>query len=142
MRRRAVGLLVVTATGALAVAAAPSRLPPAFERPIEVAAPGRVFVRLDRDVYEAARADLGDLRVSDERGRDVPYVIDRGGAGSASRRRAPRYATGAGARTARPPPSSTSAGDSAKRRLQLRLSGDNFRRRVAVEGERRRGRPG
>jgi len=46
MSRRAVRLLAVTATGALAVAAGPSPLPPAFERPIEVAAPGRVFVRL------------------------------------------------------------------------------------------------
>ena len=63
MRRRAGRLLVVTATGAVALAAAPSPAPPAYERPIEVAAPGRVSVRLDRDVYEAARADLGDLRV-------------------------------------------------------------------------------
>jgi hypothetical protein len=43
-------------------------VPPAWERPIEVDAAGRVSVRLDREVYEAARADLGDLRVRDERG--------------------------------------------------------------------------
>jgi hypothetical protein len=44
-----------------------------------------VAVRLDRDVYEGARADLGDLRVVDGRGREVPYVIDRGAAGQFAR---------------------------------------------------------
>ena len=133
MRRRAVRLLAVTATGALAVAAAPSPVPPAFERPIEVAAPGRVFVRLDRDVYEAARADLGDLRVSDERGRDVPYVIDRAeplGLPEARPAIRNRGWSADGAATA----VLDFGRRLGKRRLQLRLSGDNFRRRVAVEG--------
>jgi hypothetical protein len=133
VRVRAARLLAVTATGALCVAAAPSPLPPAFQRPIEVKAQGRVFVLLDRDVYEAARADLGDLRVSDERGRDVPYVVDR-----AERLDLPearpairnRGWTADGAATA----VLDFEGRLAKRRLQLRLSGDNFRRRVAVEG--------
>ena len=57
-----------------------------------------------------------------------------GRSGSASRRRAPRSATGAGPPTGRPPRSSTSAGDSPSAGCELRLSGDNFRRRVAVEG--------
>ena len=133
MRCRAARLLAVTATGTLAVAAAPSPLPPAFERPIEVNAPGRVFVRLDRDVYEAARADLGDLRVLDERGRDVPYVIDRGepiGLQEARPAIRNRGWTADGSATA----VLDFGGRLAKRRLQLRLSGDNFRRRVAVEG--------
>ena len=133
MRRRAARLLVVTATGALAVAAAPSPTPPAWERPIEVAAPGRVWVRLDRDVYEAARADLGDLRVLDDRGRDVPYVIDR-----ADRLGLPEARPGIRNRGWSADGAATAVLDFGrrlgKRRLQLRLSGDNFRRRVAVEG--------
>jgi hypothetical protein len=71
VRLRGVGLLWALASAA---AAAPS----AFERDIASDAPGRVSLRLDRDVYEGARADLGDLRVVDARGRDVPYVIDGG----------------------------------------------------------------
>jgi len=133
MRRRAARMLAVTATGALAVAAAPSPLPPAFERPIEVSVPGRVSVRLDRDVYEAAREDLGDLRVSDERGRDVPYVIDR-----AERLGLPEARPGIRNRGWSADGAATAVLDFGrrlgKRRLQLRLSGDNFRRRVAVEG--------
>jgi hypothetical protein len=133
MSGRAVRLLAVTATGALAVAAAPSPLPPAFERPIEVVAAGRVLVRLDPDVYEAARADLGDLRVSDERGRDVPYVIDR-----AEPLGLPEARPGMRNRGWSADGAATAVLDFgrrlAKRRLQLRLSGDNFRRRVAVEG--------
>ena len=133
MRPRAVPLLAVTATGALAFAAAPSPVPPAFERPIEGTAPGRVFVRLDRDVYEAARADLGDLRVLDERGRAVPYVIDRAEPLDLPEVRPAirnRGWTADGAATA----VLDFGGRLGKRRLQLRLSGDNFRRRVAVEG--------
>ena len=133
MRCRAARLLAVTATGALAVAAAPSPMPPAFERPIDVAAPGRLFVRLDRDVYEAARADLGDLRVSDERGRDVPYVIDRAEPPGLPEARPAIRNRGWSADGA-----ATAVLDFGrrlgKRRLRLRLSGDNFRRRVAVEG--------
>jgi len=73
VRLRGAGLLWAVASAAVAA-------PPAFERDIASDAPGRVSVRLDRDVYEGAREDLGDLRVVDVRGRDVPYVIDRGGA--------------------------------------------------------------
>ena len=70
--------LLLAASAGLAVAGAPGEAPPSFEREIEAVAAGRVAVRLDRDVYEAARADLGDLRVVDGRGREVAYVIDRG----------------------------------------------------------------
>ena len=133
MTHRTVHLLAVIAAGALAVAAVPSPVPPAFERTIEVNAPGRVFVRLDRDVYEAAYADLGDLRVSDERGRDVPYVIDRAeplGFPDARPAIRNRGWSADGAATA----VLDFGGRAGKRRLQLRLSGDNFRRRVAVSG--------
>ena len=133
MRPRTARLLAVAASGALAVAAAPSAGPPAFERPIQVNAPGRVFVLLDPDVYEAARADLGDLRVSEERGRDVPYVIDRGEPLVLPQTRPAirnRGWTADGAATA----VLDFGRRLGKRRLQLRLSGENFRRRVAVEG--------
>lgn len=133
MRRRATRLLVVTATGALAVAAAPPPVPPAYERAIEVDAPGRVWVRLDRDVYEAARADLGDLRVLDVRGHDVPYLIDRAEPPGLPEARPAIRNRGWNADGA-----ATAVLDFGrrlgKRRLQLRLSGDNFRRRVSVEG--------
>src|SRR5512133_1535666 len=91
-------------------------------------------VRLDREVYEGARADLGDLRILDDTGALAPFVLDRG-----QRRcdpapprplirnrgwrgdRALSAVLDFGRRTRKP-------------RLQLELSGDNFRRRVAVEG--------
>ena len=72
---------------ALAGLAAASPKPPTFERVVEGAGPGRLAITLDRDVYEGARADLGDLRVVDDRGREVPYWLDRGEAGAAEHRR-------------------------------------------------------
>jgi hypothetical protein len=133
MRRRAVRVLAVAATGVLLPAAASSSTPPAYERSIEVDAPGRVSVRLDRDVYEAARADLGDLRVSDQRGRDVPYLIDR-----AEPPGLPEARPAIRNRGWRADGAATAVLDFGrrlgKRRLQLRLSGDNFRRRVTVQG--------
>ncbi len=106
---------------------------PAVERPIAVEGPGRVAVPLDRDVYAEARADLGDIRVVDDTGRRVPFVIDRD---------APE-----------PPPPlhpvvlnrAFVAGKTAiatldfgqkvrKSALRVSLSGANFRRRVDVEG--------
>lgn len=108
--------------------------PPAFERAIRVDTAGRVAVRLDRDVYEGARRDLGDLRVLDERGREVPYVIDGASPGG----RAADVRPAVRNRGWRADGSATAVLDFGrrvgKRRLELRLSGDNFRRRVAVEG--------
>jgi hypothetical protein len=120
------------ALAALAVAAAPG--PPAFERVVRVEKAGRAVLVLDRDVYESARADLGDLRLVDPSGREVPYVLDRGGS---SARRGPvrpdvrnRGWRADGAATA----VLDFGGRVAKRRLTLRLSGDDFRRPVSVEG--------
>ena len=76
MTARGAGLLWAMALFVLAVAAAP----PVFEREIRPDEAGRVSIRLDHDVYEGARVDLGDLRVVDARGDEVPYVIDRAGA--------------------------------------------------------------
>lgn len=126
------GAWPAVAAAAFALAASPS--PPAFERAISVDGAGRVAVRLDRDVFEAARADLGDLRLIDARGRDVPYLLDRAEPGGP----APEIRPTVRNRGWRSDGAATAVldfgGRVGKRRLALRLSGDNFRRRVAVEG--------
>jgi hypothetical protein len=80
LTRPRVSLLAMALVVGEALGAGPGASPPPFEREIPVDAAGRVAVRLDRDVYEGARRDLGDLRVLDESGREVPYAIDRVGA--------------------------------------------------------------
>ncbi len=117
----------------LAVGGAEAPLPPEFERAIEVAAPGLTAVVIDRHVYEAAREDLGDLRILDADGDDVPFVLDRGRGDPRPevrprmrnrghhRDRAATVVLDFGARVD-------------KNRLVLGLSGGNFRRRVRVEG--------
>jgi hypothetical protein len=123
-------VLPALAAGTLALAA----VPPSFEREITLDGAGRVSVRLDRDVYEAARADLGDIRVVDEGGHDVPYLVDRAEVAGPSTEARPAVRN----RGWRADGAATAVLDfgrrTGKRRLQLRLSGDNFRRRVAVEG--------
>ncbi len=107
---------------------------PAFERPIEIVRPGRVAVRLDREIYEGARSDLGDVRVLDDAGGLVPFLLDRGEAS------APRTDVVAAVRNQgwRADGAATAVLDFADRvhktRLRLALSGENFRRRVTVEG--------
>jgi hypothetical protein len=106
---------------------------PVFERPVEVVEPGIVGVRLDRHVYEAARSDLGDLRILDRGGDDVPYVLDRGRGPQRPEVR-PRMRN----RGHQADGSATVVLDFGERidkdRLVLRLTGRNFRRRVTVEG--------
>jgi hypothetical protein len=116
------------------VSAVASESPPAFERAVQVAAPGRVAVRLDRDVYEAARPDLGDLRVREASGRLVPFVLDRGASTAHEEERRPQIRNAG--RTARGEATADLdfGGPAARSRLQLRLSGDNFRRAVSVAG--------
>jgi hypothetical protein len=130
--RRSLALALAAPLATRVALAAPA--PPAFEREIRVDGTGRVAVRLDRDVYEGARRDLGDLRVLDARGREVPYVID----GSSPGGRAADVRPVARNRGWRADGAATAVldfgGRVGKRRLELRLSGDNFRRRVAVEG--------
>jgi hypothetical protein len=117
----------------LAAGAAEAPLPPEFERPLEVDAPGLTAVVLDRLVYEAAREDLGDLRVVDSAGDDVPYVLDRG-RGAPRPEVRPRMLN----RRHNRDRSATVVLDFGARvdkdRLALRLNGYNFRRRVEVEG--------
>lgn len=129
MIRQAVAALFAPAVVVGLAAAAP----PVFEREIRVDVPGRVAVTLDPAVYQAARADLADLRVLDERGERVPYVLDRGDRGPSPEARASLRNRGRR-------PDGTAVADLdfgtglSKDRLALRLSGDNFRRRVTVSG--------
>ena len=122
-----IGLLILAA-GTVA-----PPLPPEFERPIEVAAPGLTAVFLDRHVYEAAREDLGDLRILDSGGDDVAYVLDRG-RGEARPEVRPRMRNRGHGRDR----SATVVLDFGARvdkdHLVLGLNGGNFRRRVRVEG--------
>ena len=75
---RVLAAFVLVALPVASTASAQDAPAPAFERDILVTGPGLVAVRLDRHVYEAARSDLGDLRVRDGSTETVPYTIDRG----------------------------------------------------------------
>ncbi|HET6897757.1 MAG TPA: DUF3999 family protein [Vicinamibacteria bacterium] len=124
---------------AVSLALAPAALgaDATVERAIAVAAPGRVAVTLDGPVYERARADLGDLRVVDAAGADVPYLLER----VEDERRVPEQQPGIGNRVFHRGQEAQATLDfgrpTLKTQLTLRLSGDNFRRRVKVEGRAR-----
>jgi hypothetical protein len=118
-------------TSLLAIALLAASPLPSVVRGIE-ATPGRVAVVLDRDVYDVAREDLGDLRVLDGAGRLVPYVLDRGR--ETSTRIAPRVIDRSFTRGTLERVTLDFGARTWKRELALRLSGDNFRRRVIVEG--------
>ena len=102
-------------------------------RPIEVAAPGRAVIVLDRDVYENARADLGDLRISDDEGREVPYLLVGAADDSAPTTR-PVLRDASYVRGEKAMVTLDFGAPTPKSALTLALSGDNFRRRVTVEG--------
>jgi len=125
------------ALAALALGAAPRS--PLYEREIRPSAPGRTFVVLDRDVYEGAEVDLRDLRVIDDQGQTVPYRLDRGEPGRTGSFR-PQQKNRAFVRGQTETVTLDFGGPVGKRRLALRLSGDNFRRRIAVEGSQDGGR--
>lgn len=133
MRRLALLLLVAPALACAPASETESVPPPAFERIVEVPAAGLVAVPLDRHVYEAARADLGDLRIRDRHGDAVPYLLDDG-RGPTHPEKRPRMRN----RGHQPDRSATVVLDFGERfekdRLVLRTSGRNFRRRVTVEG--------
>ena len=126
-------LLLVMAPIAVAASVTGPESAPAFERTIEVSTSGLVAVPLDRHVYEAARVDLGDLRVVDAAGQAVPHVLDRGPGPTGPERR-PRMRN----RGHTPDRRATVVLEFEERvlkdRLVLRLTGRNFRRRVRVEG--------
>ena len=113
------------------VAASPP--PPAIEREIAARVAGRVALVLDRDVYDAARTDLGDLRVVDETGYPVPYLLERGLAGEVWEKVTPRLLNRHFVRGLTETVSLDFGGRVWKRDVSLALSGTNFRRRVVVE---------
>lgn len=129
--RRGVGLAIATA--ALGLAAAPRADRPTVERAIDVPRPGRVALVLDRDVYEIARPDLGDLRVVDGEDRPVPYLLERVSEAPAALKR-PVLLNRGFVRGRSATVTLDFEGPVLKRDLHLSLSGDNFRRRVVVEG--------
>jgi hypothetical protein len=99
-----------------------------------VAAPGRVVVTLDRDVYENARADLGDLRVLDARGAEVPYLLERVEEEEVGPLVRPRIRNRVFSRGQQAEATLDFGAATLKSQLTLSLEGDNFRRRVKVEG--------
>jgi uncharacterized protein DUF3999 len=119
--------------GLLALLAVVASDHPAVERPIAVDGPGRVAVELDRDVYAGARADLGDVRVVDDASRRVPFVIDR----DAPEPPQPLnpVVLNKGFIPGRSATATLDFGQKVRKSaLHVRLPGENFRRRVAVEG--------
>ena len=131
MRRRGAARTLAAAVLGLAAAAADR---PTVERAIAVPRPGRVAVVLDRDVYESARADLGDLRIVDGEDRPVPYLLERVGE-EAPEVKTPILLNRGFARGQSATVTLDFEGPVLKRELTLSLSGDNFRRRVVVEGK-------
>ncbi|MGH9718874.1 MAG: DUF3999 family protein [Bryobacteraceae bacterium] len=70
----ALAILLLPAPGVLAAEFDPKVWQ--FRRTLRVHEPDRVSViRIDRDMYERTRSDLGDIRVARE-GMEVPYVIE------------------------------------------------------------------
>jgi hypothetical protein len=90
-------------------------------------------VVLDRDVYEHARADLGDLRIVDGEDRPVPYLLERVGEEAPTLKR-PVILNRGFVRGQSASATLDFGGPVLKRELFLSLSGDNFRRRVVVDG--------
>ncbi len=130
---------VLCAALLLGVTGDPAAEPPRglYERRIEAARPGKVVALLDRDVYEHARSDLGDLRVFDDRGRQVPYLLEAAREAPDLLRRAPRILNSAFVRGESSSVMLDFGAPVLKSELMLSLGGDNFRRRVTVEGRNR-----
>ena len=128
------GALAAAAVLALSPAIA---TPAAVERIIVVPAPGRVALTLDAAVYEGAREDLGDLRVLDTAGTEVPYLVERAFDESVRPEQRPRIVNRAFTRGRQAEATLDFGGPTLKSQLTLTLSGDNFRRRVKVEGRAR-----
>jgi hypothetical protein len=128
-------LAAAAATIAMAPALVPALRP--VERAIVVAAPGRFVVTLDQAVYERARADLGDLRVRDG-GSEVPYLLERTFDEAPRPIQRPQIRNRVFRRGQQAEATLDFGAPALKSQLTLSLSGDNFRRRVKVEGRARR----
>jgi hypothetical protein len=121
---------------ALAGTAVPGRA--AVERPIAVPEPGRVVITLDQAVYEGARSDLGDLRVLEAGGAEVPYLVERVADEVRGEARRPAIFNRRFTRGRWVEATLDFGAPTLKSELTLGLSGDNFRRRVKVEGRTKR----
>ena len=124
--------VVFTLLGATGATDTPPR--PSFAREIRSPGEGLTAVTLDRHVYEAARSDLADLRIESELGEGVAFAIDRGGAVLAQPQIEPRMRNRGTTRGGAASAVLDFGRRTDKARLSLRLPGDNFRRRVTVEG--------
>ncbi|HEY2944310.1 MAG TPA: DUF3999 family protein [Vicinamibacteria bacterium] len=132
--RRPCAAAGAAALAATALLAAAPEAPPTFERGIDVRRPGKVVLTLDREVYERARPDLGDLRVVDETGADAPYLLDRVGGDAEPTFREPVAINRVFVRGRSASVTLDLREPMLKSELVLALPGDNFRRRVKVEG--------
>jgi hypothetical protein len=117
--------------------AAPAARPAAVQREIAVRAPAKVAVRLDADIYDRARSDLGDLRVVDDLGGHTPYLLERMDDGPSAPLREPAAINRGFVRGASATATLDFGAPTLKTELALSLTGDNFRRRVTVEGRQR-----
>jgi hypothetical protein len=97
-----------------------------------------VVLSLDADVYDRARSDLGDLRIVDDRGSHTPYLLLRMDEGPPSPRREPATLNRGFVRGHSATATLDFGAPTPKTGLALSLAGDNFRRRVVVEGRHRR----
>ncbi len=104
----------------------------AWERPIDVGPGGRVAVVVDRQVRSQARLDLGDVRVVDEQGHLVPFLVERFTTTTRTRLE-PRLLNREFVRGQQESVTLDFGEAVSKDSLVLALSGDNFRRRVSVE---------
>jgi hypothetical protein len=109
-------------------------------RPIEAPRPGRTLVTLDADVYERARSDLGDLRIVDDGGGHAPYLLLRMDDARPSAALQPVTLNEGSVRGQGATITLDFGRPTRKTGLALSLPGDNFRRRVKVEGRGRRDR--
>lgn len=107
------------------------------ERLVQVPQAGRVVVTLDRDVYEHARADLGDLRLRANGGTEVPYLVQRVESDPPPAFRQPHRLNKGQLKGIGPTATLDFHEPVLKSELVVSLSGDNFRRRVTVEGRNR-----
>jgi len=133
-RPRAAAGAGAAALAATALLAAAPEAPRTFERGIDARRPGKVVLTLDREVYERARPDLGDLRVVDETGADAPYLLDRVGSDPEPTFREPVAINRVFVRGRSASVTLDLREPMLKSELVLALPGDNFRRRVKVEG--------
>jgi hypothetical protein len=130
--RAAAGAGAALAATALLVAG--TEPPARFERGIDVRRSGKVVLTLDRELYERARPDLGDLRVVEETGNAAPYLLDRVGSDPEPTFREPVAINRVFVRGHSASVTLDLREPMLKSELVLALPGNNFRRRVKVEG--------